>query len=279
VTAEPESCAQFGEKGGIAKTNLTTGLAAAAAHRGLRVVVVDGDPRGTATDELGVEVTERTLTLNDLLYLPESPDAEPTDPAEAIWDVLQPAGPAWPSTVQVIPAERKLANREMDPRPFEGRLKRAIAALAGEADLVLADLAPRPGGRLVTTILTAARKTILPVTLTTDGYEGLKHTLRSLRLMKSGGGIAPEVVGIVRTMVPRDSDRRAVHDSFDQLLQANFGATLLDTQIRMYAIREEARAAATPITACPGPQAKLLAEAYGQVLDRILAPELEVSHA
>jgi chromosome partitioning protein len=279
MAAEPESCAEYGEKGGIGKTSLTNGVAAKAGDRGMRVVVVDGDPRGTATDELGVQMGSQTLTLNDLLYMPVDPEVEPADPAEAIWDVLQPAGPAWPSTVRVIPAERKLANREMDPRPFEGRLRQALAALTGEVDLILADLAPRPGGRLVTTILSAMRKTIIPAPLTTDGYEGVQHTMRSLRLMRAGGGHAPEVVGIVRSMVPRDSDRRAIHDEFDRLLRENYGGQLLDVRIRMYAIREEARLAAIPITAAPGREAKLLAEAYGQVLDRILAADLEASHA
>jgi chromosome partitioning protein len=277
MTAEPESCAQLGEKGGTGKTNTTTGLAAVAGDRGMRTVVCDGDPRATATDELGVKVGRQTLTLNDLLYMPEDPDVAPTDPAEAIWDVLQPAGRKWPSTVRVIPAERKLANREMDPRPFEGRLRRAISALAGDADLVLADLPSRPGGRLVTAILIAVKKTLLPAPLTTDGFEGVQHSMRSLDLMKAGGAATPRVVGLLRTMVPRDHDRRAVHDSFDQLLQENYGGILLDVQVRMYAIREEARFAAMPITAAPGREAKILTAVYGQVLDLILAPKLEVS--
>jgi len=275
VTEVPESCAQYGEKGGVGKTNLTTGLAAVAGDRGMRVAVVDGDPRATSTDELGVQLGEDTLTLNDLLYLPEDQDSMPSDPAEAIWDVLRPAGPAWPSTVRVIPAERKLANREMDPRPFEGRLARAVAALGGEIDLVLADMAPRPGGRLATAILLAMRKVTLPATLTTDGYEGVQHALRSLQIIASGGGHAPDVVGIVRTIVPRDSERRAIHDNFDTLLQENYGEILLDVQLLNYSIREEARAAAIPITAAPGREAKKLSSLYGLVLDAILAKKLE----
>jgi chromosome partitioning protein len=245
----------------------------------MRVVVVDSDPRATATDELGVEVGRDTLTLNDLLYLPEDPDIEPTNPAEVIWDVLQRAGSAWPSNVRVIAAERKLANREMDPRPFEGRLRLGLAALSGEVDLVLGDMAPRPGGRLVNSVLAAMRKTLIPTTLTTDGYEGVKHTLRSIQIVKAGGGHAPDVVGIVRSMVPRDSERRGVHDSFDDLLEESYGPLLLDVQIVNYAIREEARAAAIPITAAPGKSAKRLVELYGQVLDHVLTPKLETTHA
>ena len=71
MTAEPNSVAQCGEKGGTGKSSLTNGLAAVAGDRGMRVVVCDVDPRATATDELGVKVGKQTLTLNDLLYMPE----------------------------------------------------------------------------------------------------------------------------------------------------------------------------------------------------------------
>jgi cellulose biosynthesis protein BcsQ len=50
----------------------------------MRVLVVDNDPRGTATNELGIEEAQlsQILTLNDLLAIPDKGD--PADPAEAI---------------------------------------------------------------------------------------------------------------------------------------------------------------------------------------------------
>jgi chromosome partitioning protein len=270
----PDSCAQWSEKGGVGKTSITTGVAAVAGARGIRVVVIDGDPRATATEELGVEVGDGTLTLNDLLYIPESLDAVPVDPAEAVFDVLCPAGPAWPSTVRVIPAERKLANRESDARPFHGRIRRAVAALSGHVDLVLIDMPPRPGGNLVNALIEASKKSLVPASLTTDGFAGVQHVLHSIRVLEAGGAHAPELVGIVRSQVPRDSERRAIHEHFNSMLIEKYGDYLLDVQVREYSIREEARAASTPITAAPGPAARTLAKAYGTVLDCILAKEL-----
>jgi chromosome partitioning protein len=262
--------AQYSEKGGVGKTSITTGLAAVAGGRGMRVVVVDADPRATATEELGVDVGAETLTLNDLLYIPE--DADPVDPAEAIGDVLQAAGRAWPSTVRVLASERNLANRETDPKPIDGRLARGLAALdaAGEVDLVLCDPPPRAGGKLVTAILTAATTVVIPSTLLTDGFKGVEHAKRTIKLMRQGANPALHYAGIVRSIVPRDPDRREVHTEIDNALGDAYPGEILDVQIREYAIREEARMACVPITSAPGREAKILTGLYGELLDHLL---------
>lgn len=281
MTTKLTKVSEYSEKGGEGKTSTTDGLAAVAGDRGMRVIVVDGDPRATATEELGVTVTKDTYTLNDLLYLPEDLDEEPVDPAEAIWEVLQPAGPEWPSTVRVIPAERRLANREADTRPFEGRLRMALDALEGEADIIFVDVPPRPGGKLVNTLLAATEQVLIPATLTTDGYAGIQHTLRTLKLIEAGGGRAPAVGGIVRNRLPRQF--RTIHTDYYDLFEKNYSELLVDIGeedarhkgIPEFAIREEARDASIPITAAPGREAKKLVKYYGQVLDHILAGKLE----
>ncbi|QXJ27064.1 ParA family protein (plasmid) [Actinomadura graeca] len=259
--------AQYSEKGGVGKTSITTGMAATAAEDGARVIVVDADPRASATEELGVVVGPQTLTLNDLLYVPE--DADPVDPAEAIGDVLLPAGEHWPGTVRVIAAERQLAHRETDPHAIEGRLARGLAALDGEADLVLIDLPPRAGGKLVTTGLTAATHVVIPTMLTTDGYSGVAHARRSLRLIRQGANPGLTYAGIVRSIVPRESDRRAVHDQIDTDLAEDFPGEVVAVQITEYAIREDARYTSFPITRAPGREAKILADQYRALLDHL----------
>lgn len=262
---------QYSEKGGVGKTSVTDGLAAVAGDRGYQVVVVDADPRATATEELGIEDTSEIFTLNDLLYIPQ--DGDPPDPAEVVHDVLQPAGKDWPSTVRVIAAERNLANRETDPAPIEGRLRRALLALEGEVDIVLCDLPPRAGGKLVTTVLTAATKVVIPATLTADGLKGIEQARKTMRLIQQGANPDLEYAGIVRSIVPRDPDRRAVHDLIDDTLAETYSAEVLDTQIREYAVREESRVACVPITAAPGREAKLLVKAYGELLDHLVQGE------
>lgn len=260
--------AQYSEKGGVAKTSNTNGLAAVAGERGLNVIVVDGDPRGSATEELGVELDDDTLTLNDLLYIP--PAGDPPDPADVIEDVIQPAGPDWPANVRVIAAERKLANRETDAAPIETRLARAMAG-AQDVDLWLFDLPPRAGGKLVTTMLTAATTVLIPATLTTDGYRGVEQAKRSLKLIRQGANPDLGYAGIVRSIVPRPGDRRTVHDEIDEALAATYAGEILDLQITEYAVREEARLACVPITAMTGREAKRLTGVYGQLLDHLLS--------
>ncbi|MCO6011542.1 ParA family protein [Actinoallomurus purpureus] len=265
--AQPIGSAQYSEKGGVGKTSDTDGLAAVAAERGLNVGVVDGDPRATATAELGVEVNDDTLTLNDLLVIPAKGD--PPDPAEVVQDVLQPAGKAWPSNIRVIPAERNLAHRESDPAPIETRLARAILG-APEIDIWFFDLPPRPGGKLITTLLAAATTVLIPATLTTDGFIGVEQARRSIRLIRQGMNPGLGYTGIIRSIVPKDSERRGVHDEVDAALADTYPGEVLDVQITEYAIREEARLACVPITSAPGREAKILIGKYGELLDHLL---------
>ena len=49
------------QKGGVGKTTVTLGLAATAAMRGARVLVVDLDPQANATSGLGVAGAPRSV--------------------------------------------------------------------------------------------------------------------------------------------------------------------------------------------------------------------------
>ena len=250
-------------------------MAAVAAERGMRVLAVDLDPRFTLTKELGV--VDPPFTVNDLLYVdPDGPP--PGDPAELVHDAVVAAGPNWPSAVRVLPSERPFARRETDSTSgMELRLKRALDGLRGEVDLVVMDCPPRAGGKLVGAAMIAATHVLIPATLTEDGYDGAVEALRSISHFTAPGGANPNllVAGVVRSIVPRDGEMRDVHRHHQKVMLDEFGDLVLDTVIRSYAVREECRTACVPITAAPGREAKLLAAAYGQVLDRVLATRKE----
>ncbi|MFE7530058.1 AAA family ATPase [Kitasatospora sp. NPDC057542] len=60
--------AVYSEKGGVGKSALAAGLAAAARKRNLDVVAGDLDPRDTFTAELGIPEDEApAFSMNDLL--------------------------------------------------------------------------------------------------------------------------------------------------------------------------------------------------------------------
>lgn len=257
------------EKGGVGKTAKSSGIAAVAADRGLKVAAVDLDPRATLTDELGIDEPE--LTVNDLLHVPGG--TRPTDPADVVHDVLIPAGGHWPATVRVLPSARVLGNREADPTPgMEMRLKRALWGLRDDVDLILLDVPPRAGGKIPGAALIAANLVLIPATLTNDGFDGAQEALRSIEHYAVPGGLNPElqVAGIARSIVPRETEIRAVHEMWDAQIKEEFGSLVLEPQVRNYAVRETCRSACAPITSAPGREAKLLVEAYGQILDHVM---------
>lgn len=269
--SDPLIAVDFSEKGGVGKTSVTTGIAAVAAEEGMNVLVIDGDPRGTATDELGIpeEALSEILTLNDLLKIPL--DRDPTDPADVIHQVIHQARGTWPANVRIIPAERNLANRETDSSPIEGRLARGLSALT-DVDLIICDTPPRAGGKLVSALLHGAHTVLHPATLTTDGLLGVQHAKRTMKLMKMGPNPGLRCSGVVRNAVPSSKrDVKQIHREFDRLLHEHFPGEVLDIQLKWYAIREEARMACVPITKAPGREAKLLVEGYKALLDHLLS--------
>ncbi|WP_332759285.1 ParA family protein [Streptomyces sp. MT206] len=268
----PLCVAEYSEKGGVGKTSITSGLAAVAAERGLRVGVADLDPRGTLTDELGLDEPEHTV--NDIFFVDTSKKAPPPrDPAEIVQDVFVQAGPGWPSNVKILPVDRDFANRENDPATaMEFRLKRAIWGLRDEVDIFFLDVPPRAGGKLAGAALLAAKQAIIPSTLTKDGYIGVQQGLRSIAHYNGPGCLNPGLVvsSVVRSIVPRKKDISAINRHWEERLIEEFGHLVFPSSIPLYAVRETARTACRPITAAPGPHAKSLVRTYGLILDHVL---------
>ena len=261
------------EKGGVGKTALTTGLAATAAEAGLRVLVIDLDGRATATHELGVESPE--FSVNDLLYIDAS-DRNPVDPRGLASDAILQSGPGWPDNVQLIAAERALANREADNTSgMEHRLRLSLDGVADKYDLVLVDVPPRPGGKLTVAAILAATQAILPSTLDEDGYIGARDALVSIRRARLNQGMQPlPVVGVLRNIV--DRRRTGLGELYDQKLSTEWpqeapdGVRLLeDVAVPRYVVRQEARSAQIPYTAAKSHEAELIRRAYRRTLNHM----------
>ncbi len=128
--------AVLNQKGGVGKTTVALGLAAAAQRVGEPVLVVDLDPQGSAGWAMGVEADDDHLGVSDALRT-GSPDVARAATVTS----------GWGSGVDVLPASPALIDREADDRDDAAtlRLRRALEPLAEDYQHVLIDCAPSLG--------------------------------------------------------------------------------------------------------------------------------------
>lgn len=253
------------EKGGVGKSALAGALIAVMSAQGYRVLAADLDPRATLTAELDAE-NGGEFSINDLLY--SDPTADPDELPELVGlaaQAVRPAGEAW-ERVDVLAAERALAHRETDPATgLEQRLATSLRGVTEEYDLVVLDLPPRAGGKLVGAGMLAASHVLYPATLDEDGLVGVRDARRTRKVLAQSGSRVVEV-GVVRNVVAQRTKLAALYDS---TLADEFGELLLDTAIPRRVIRQEARGGCVPITAANTSDAAELVTAYTRLLNDI----------
>lgn len=259
------------EKGGVGKSSLAGGLVAVMAAAGHDVLAVDLDPRATLTAELDAATPEGAAALpgvNDLLF--EDQDRDPGELPELrglAEQAVRPAGPQWGNRVQVLAAERALAHRESDLSTpnLEHRLALALDGVKDRFRLVVIDLPPRAGGKLVGAGLLAATHVLFPGTLDADGLIGVQDARKTAQRISRAHPATLRPVGVLRTSIePRTklaalSDQRFL-DTFDDVL---------DIVVPKRIVRREARTACVPITTAPTRDTHDLTTAYTLVLNTI----------
>lgn len=256
------------EKGGVGKTALVGGLIATGAAQGMKILGVDLDPRATLTEELDAFETGE-YTVNDLLYVDPKTDLDQLPALRGLaGDALRPAGRAWPGTVRVLAAERALAHRESDVTSnLENRLKVSLqGGVADDFDLVILDLPPRAGGKLVGSGLLAATHGLFPATLDEDGYIGARDAQRTVSVTGHSDPDPLRPVGVVRNIVDRQTN---LARTYDEKLHEAYGELMLPVAVPKRVIRQEARTACVPITAASSADARPLVSAYTFVLNQV----------
>ena len=123
-------------KGGVGKTSIVLGLAAAARARGLTTLVVDLDPQGDATYALGVDAPGAVSA--DVLERPKR---------KVLERAIVPAG--WPrgnADLHVLPSSDATAN--LDRPDADGEQLHTLRTALGKLDydLVLIDAPPSLSG-------------------------------------------------------------------------------------------------------------------------------------
>ena len=204
------------QKGGAAKTTTTVNLAAALAERGKKVLLVDLDPQGNASDWVGCPTTETDGVFG---LLTGSADLESLAQATAFTGVE-----AVPATKALSGIERALA-REMGA---EMSLRRKITAAPGRWDYIVIDTPPTLG-ILTLNALTAAREVIIPVAAHVLSLAGVAQLMETMGVVRERLNPDLALAGIVACRV--DSRTRHCMEVVASLRET-FGTQVYATEIR-----------------------------------------------
>jgi chromosome partitioning protein len=155
------------QKGGVAKTTTVASLGAAMVEKDRRVLLVDLDPQGCLTFSLGHDPDKLPVSVHEVLLGEVEPSAALVDTEEGM---------------TLMPANIDLAGVEAMLLMRAGReyaLRRALAKINGEFDVVLIDCPPSLGV-LTLNGLTAADEVMVPLQCETLAHRGVGQLLRTV---------------------------------------------------------------------------------------------------
>lgn len=247
------------EKGGVGKTSIAVNLAAAYAHVGMRVLLIDLDAQRHASRWLGVDT--------DRLSIDES-FAGVVLSRRTLTQAVRPTAEG----VDLIPAHKEmvvlpeLLNKEMGAGIFLLREMLAQAARNGAAyDVVILDLAPARGPVLATA-LAAATRCIAPVQAVDLVIQSLRDMVETVAQARTFNPGLRGLSVLRNNYAPRATLDR-VYD--DGLVQA-YGPMLLRTIIPSRALIRLASGAQQSVFSYRGPDDLAVREQFLTLVEELL---------
>lgn len=177
------------QKGGVGKTTTSINLSAGLAYLSKKVLLVDFDPQGNATQGIGHDVSLDDLTVYDALL-------GGTDVKECIKSLKKPPLDILPANIALAGADLEIAKIAKDR---EQLLKTVLDKIKDDYDYIIIDCPPSLG-LLNTNALTAADSVIIPVQCEYYALEGVTQLLQTIRLVQKLFNPYLKIEGVLLTM-------------------------------------------------------------------------------
>lgn len=242
-------------KGGVGKTTVTLGLAAAAWQQGMRTLVVDLDPQANSTSALDPQ--PYPFTMNDVLA-----DGREGVAVEAI------TVSGWGASIDLVPSETALEHRNIPSGSASAeRLRTVLAGLDSQYDLILIDCPPSVG-ELTRNALVAADRVLV---VTEPGYfalQGAASAMVAIDVVKETANSQLSVVGILANRVRpgrREADIRLAE------LRSAYPEHVLPMMLPDSDAIQGAQGAGVPIHAWPSADSSVVIDVFDDLLNEVTA--------
>ena len=240
------------QKGGVGKTTTCVNMATFMALMGKKVLLVDLDPQGNATSNLGFEKGNKINSIYQVM-------AEEKQVQEAIYETKV-------KNLSIIPANIDLAGVEVELVYMKSReyvIKNIFDKIKNSYDYITIDCPPSLG-LLTINAFTAADAVIIPIQCEFFALEGLSQLMNTVRLVKKKLNPDIAIDGVVLTM--RDT-RSNLGKQVAGEIRKFFADSVFETTIPRNVRLAEAPSYGEPIyvydKSCVGSKAyKMLTEEY-----------------
>lgn len=240
------------QKGGVGKTTTCVNMATFMALMGKKVLLVDLDPQGNATSNLGFEKGNKINSIYQVM-------AEEKRVQEAIYETKV-------KNLSIIPANIDLAGVEVELVYMKSReyvIKNIFDKIKNSYDYITIDCPPSLG-LLTINAFTAADAVIIPIQCEFFALEGLSQLMNTVRLVKKKLNPDIAIDGVVLTM--RDT-RSNLGKQVAGEIRKFFADSVFETTIPRNVRLAEAPSYGEPIyvydKSCVGSKAyKMLTEEY-----------------